>query len=113
MCPFRSRRAYGPSIKKGQVIGKLGNTGNSSGPHLHFQLSDGPDITTSNSLPFSLDSYWLAGAVDPVQLGAAADAHGVPPPLRVIGLVTTLPRACVSARRHAGNWWHFTHARAR
>jgi murein DD-endopeptidase MepM/ murein hydrolase activator NlpD len=85
MCPFRSRRAYGPSIKKGQVIGKLGNTGNSSGPHLHFQLSDGPEITTSNSLPFSLDSYSVAGAVDPAQLGAAADAQGVPSPLRVIG----------------------------
>ena len=74
----------GDQVKKGQVIGRLGNSGNSSGPHLHFQLSDGPEITTSNSLPFSLDSFWLVGTIDPAQLDAA-DEGGVPPPLRVSG----------------------------
>ncbi len=60
----------GDHVEKGQVIGKLGNSGNSGAPHLHFQLSDGPDPIDSHSVPFALESYWLAGAVEPAKLAA-------------------------------------------
>jgi murein DD-endopeptidase MepM/ murein hydrolase activator NlpD len=41
----------GDRVEQGQVIGLLGNSGNSSGPHLHYHLMDGPLLYRSNSLP--------------------------------------------------------------
>lgn len=41
----------GDFIKNGQKIGELGQSGMSSEPHLHFQLSDSPDILKSRCLP--------------------------------------------------------------
>jgi murein DD-endopeptidase MepM/ murein hydrolase activator NlpD len=40
----------GDKISKNQVIGKSGNTGNSSGPHLHVELRSGPRWSTSKDL---------------------------------------------------------------
>jgi hypothetical protein len=41
----------GDKIKQAQIIGKLGNSGNSDAPHLHFHLMAGPSILSARGLP--------------------------------------------------------------
>jgi hypothetical protein len=49
----------GQRIKKGDVIGRVGHSGNSFSPHLHFQLMDSSNITTANGLPCAFEQYEL------------------------------------------------------
>ena len=42
----------GDRVVTGQVIGKLGNSGDSFGPHLHYQLQSGPRLFQDQPLPF-------------------------------------------------------------
>ncbi|MFJ5260490.1 M23 family metallopeptidase [Streptomyces sp. NPDC088387] len=42
----------GDRVRAGQVVARCGNSGNSSEPHLHFQLMDGPDPDAARGVPF-------------------------------------------------------------
>jgi biotin carboxyl carrier protein len=42
----------GDRVATGQVIGRLGNSGDAFGPHLHYQLQSGPQLFQYQSLPF-------------------------------------------------------------
>lgn len=53
----------GERVRAGQVLGQCGNSGNSSDPHVHFQLMDGPDITTAKGVPFTWRYLDEEGAV--------------------------------------------------
>ena len=46
----------GDKVKQGDIIGAVGNTGDSTLTHLHFQLNDGPDAFHSRSLPISFSN---------------------------------------------------------
>ncbi|MFB6850282.1 M23 family metallopeptidase [Streptomyces sp. NPDC056373] len=43
----------GDRVRPGQVIARCGNSGNSSEPHLHFQLMDDPDPDAARGVPFT------------------------------------------------------------
>jgi Peptidase family M23 len=55
----------GQHLRTGEPIARLGNTGNTTDPHLHFGIHDGPDLLTSNSVPFEIDHFTLEGNITP------------------------------------------------
>lgn len=61
MQPDSLRVKVGDKIKQGQIMGLLGNTGNSSAPHLHLQVSDANDPLKSEGVPFVFKTATLEG----------------------------------------------------
>jgi hypothetical protein len=55
----------GEQVTTGQVLARLGNSGNTNAPHLHFVLTDHPNFVIARSVPFVLNHYTLAGFVTP------------------------------------------------
>ena len=47
----------GQHVKKGDVLGKVGHSGNSTAPHLHFQLMDSIDLRSAKGIPCGFDKY--------------------------------------------------------
>jgi hypothetical protein len=51
----------GDQVKVGQMIGLVGNSGNSVAPHLHFQVMDRPSSLASNGLPYEIRNFQITG----------------------------------------------------
>lgn len=54
----------GDHVTTGEVIGLLGNTGNSTAPHLHFHVMDGPSPLDANGLPYAFSHFEGRGVVE-------------------------------------------------
>ena len=61
MQPRSIKVRTGENVKLGQVIGLVGNTGNSVAPHLHFQVMDRPSSLASNGLPYEIWNFQITG----------------------------------------------------
>jgi murein DD-endopeptidase MepM/ murein hydrolase activator NlpD len=49
--------AKGQEVAVGDVLGRVGHTGNSTAPHLHFQLMDSPDAGQVRGIACSFADY--------------------------------------------------------
>jgi murein DD-endopeptidase MepM/ murein hydrolase activator NlpD len=61
----------GDKVHRGEVLGHVGQSGNTGGPHLHFQVSNAATFEGSEGVPFVFDAFSLQGkwsveqAIDP------------------------------------------------
>ena len=54
----------GDHVRAGQELGRIGNTGNSDAPHLHFHVANGSDPLSGEGVPFVLASFGLLDELD-------------------------------------------------
>lgn len=68
----------GEAVKRGQVLGLVGNSGNSVAPHLHFHVVSNPLPLAANGLPYEIDSYQITGASPGTAAFDEAEENGTP-----------------------------------
>ena len=88
--------SVGDRVRRGQVLGLVGNSGNSDFPHLHFHVMDSPSPLASDGLPYEFDFFSSPGSIangDEVLAGEPAvfdttlsgpHSHQIPMDLQVV-----------------------------
>jgi murein DD-endopeptidase MepM/ murein hydrolase activator NlpD len=66
----------GSMLRRGQVIGRVGNTGSSTAPHLHFQITNGPRAVISEGRPYVFDRFNFTRIVTNVDAVTEHNAAG-------------------------------------
>ncbi len=66
LCHFKYQSIgvkVGDQVKQGEVLGLCGNTGNTSQPHIHFNLQDGPLMHKAEGLPVQFREIKVNGEI--------------------------------------------------
>jgi hypothetical protein len=92
MQPGSIKVRKGERVKLGQIIGLVGNTGNSVAPHLHFQVNDRLSSLAANGLPYEIRDFQVTGKSPSTKAFDEAEEKGTPlavtsisPPQQVTG----------------------------
>jgi murein DD-endopeptidase len=73
--PGSLRVKLGDKVRRGQVVGLVGNSGNSTEPHLHFHISNANSPLSSEGLPYALRAFEVQ---DKGSLGKAGASNSGP-----------------------------------
>jgi murein DD-endopeptidase MepM/ murein hydrolase activator NlpD len=64
MIPGSASVKVGDKVTLGQVIGRLGNSGNTTEAHLHFHVTRAPVPLSGDNVPFEIARFTFAGTLD-------------------------------------------------
>lgn len=59
MKPGSLRFKTGDHVRKGQLLGNIGNSGDAREPHLHFEVTNSPQLLLGEGIPYVIDYYRL------------------------------------------------------
>ncbi|NMA68363.1 MAG: M23 family metallopeptidase, partial [Desulfitobacterium sp.] len=77
LLPHSLKVKIGDKVKRGEIIAKCGNSGNTTEPHIHFQIQDGRSFLASAGLPICFKDIQQ----EPIQNYHKFDPRPLPKPL--------------------------------